>query len=97
MARELEIGRYCSLRTTVRGRQSTQDIALFIYHVTTANLSGSGLVVVRLDTRGELEKLFADAWFEKIWPRHDILRGSRMVRIAAAQFSFLTEHDRPQI
>ena len=31
VARELETGRYCSLRTTVRGRQSTQDIALFIY------------------------------------------------------------------
>ena len=32
VARELKIGRYRSLRTTVRGRQSSQDIALFIYH-----------------------------------------------------------------
>ena len=29
VARELEIGRYCALPTTVRGRQSAQDIALF--------------------------------------------------------------------
>ena len=65
VARELEIGRYCSLRTTVRGRQSTQDIALFIFHDPAANLSGSGLVVVSFDTGGELAKLFADAWFEK--------------------------------
>ena len=65
VARELEIGRYCSLRTTVRGRQSTQDIALFIYHDPAANLSGSGLVVVSFDTGGELAKLFADAWFER--------------------------------
>ena len=65
VARELEIGRYCSLRTTVRGRQSTQDIALFIFHDSAANLSGSGLVVVSFDTGGELAKLFADAWFEK--------------------------------
>jgi hypothetical protein len=65
VARELEIGRYCSLRTTVRGRQSTQDIALFIFHDPAANLSGSGLVVVSFDTSGELAKLFADAWFEK--------------------------------
>jgi hypothetical protein len=66
VARELEIGRYCSLRTTVRGRQSTQDIALFIYHDPAAVLSGSGLVVVSFDTGGELAELFADAWFEKI-------------------------------
>jgi hypothetical protein len=65
VARELEIGRYCSLRTTVRGRQSTQDIALFIYHDSAANLSGSGLVVVSFDIGGELAKLFADEWFEK--------------------------------
>ena len=65
VTRELEIGRYCSLRTTVRGRQSAQDIALFIYHDAAANLSGSGLVVVSFDTGGELAKLFADAWFEK--------------------------------
>ena len=32
-----------------------------------------------------------------LWLRHGILRGSRMVKIAAAQFSFLTEHDRPQM
>ena len=31
VARELEIGRYCSLRTTVRGRQSAQDIALSFF------------------------------------------------------------------
>ena len=60
VARELEIGRYCSLRTTVRGRQSAQDIALFIFHDAAANLSGSGLVVV-----SETAKRFADAWFEK--------------------------------
>lgn len=65
VARELKIGRYCSLRTTVRGRQSTQDIALFIFHDPAATLSGSGLVVVSFDTGGELAKLFADAWFEK--------------------------------
>ena len=65
VARELEIVRYCSLRTTVRGRQSTQDIALFIYHDAAANLSGSGLVVVSFDKGGEIAKQFADAWFEK--------------------------------
>jgi len=66
VARELEIGRYCSLRTTVRGKLSTQDIALFIYRDLAADLSGSGLVVVSFDTGGELAKQFADAWFEKI-------------------------------
>ncbi len=65
VARELETGRYCSLRTTVRGRQSTQDIALFIYQDSAADLSGSGLVVVSFDTGGDLAKQFADAWFEK--------------------------------
>ncbi|HEY5707060.1 MAG TPA: hypothetical protein VIS96_15975 [Terrimicrobiaceae bacterium] len=65
VARELEVGRYCSLRTTVRGRISTQDIALFIYHDLAANLLGSGLVVVSFDTGGELAKQLADAWFEK--------------------------------
>ena len=65
VARELEIGRYCSLRTTVRGKQSTQDIALFIYRDLAADLSGSGLVVVSFDTGGELAKQFADAWFEE--------------------------------
>jgi len=65
VARELEIGRYCSLRTTVRGKQSTQDIALFIYRDLAADLLGSGLVVVSFDTGGELAKQFADAWFEK--------------------------------
>jgi hypothetical protein len=65
VARELEIGRYCSLRTTVRARQSTQDIALFIYHDVSADLLGSGLVVVSFDTGGELAKEFADAWFKK--------------------------------
>lgn len=65
VARELEIGRYCSLRTTVRGRLSTQDIAFFVFYNFTAELSGSGLVVVSFDTGGELAKQFADAWFEK--------------------------------
>ena len=65
VARELEIGRYCSLRTTVRGKQSTQDIALFIYRDLAADLLGSGLVVVSFDTGGEIAKQFADAWFEK--------------------------------
>ena len=60
-----EIGCYCSLRTTVRGRRSTQDIALFLYHDVAANLSGSGLVVVSFETGGELAEQFADAWFEK--------------------------------
>jgi hypothetical protein len=65
VARELEIGRYCSLRTTVRGRQSTQDIALFIYRDLAANLFGSGLVVVSFDTGFELARELADAWFQK--------------------------------
>jgi hypothetical protein len=65
VARELEIGQYCSLRTTVRGKLSTQDIALFIYRDPAADLLGSGLVVVSFDTGGELAKQFADAWFEK--------------------------------
>jgi hypothetical protein len=65
VARELEIGRYCSLRTTVRGKLSTQDIALFIYRDLAADLLGSGLVVVSFDTGGEIAKQFADAWFEK--------------------------------
>jgi hypothetical protein len=65
VARELEVGRYCSLRTTVRGRKSTQDIVLFIYRDLAADLLGSGLVVVSFDTGGELAKRFADAWFEK--------------------------------
>ena len=65
VARELEIGRYCSLRTTVRGKLSTQNIALFIYRDLAAGLLGSGLVVVSFDTGGEIAKQFADAWFEK--------------------------------
>jgi hypothetical protein len=65
VARELPRGRYCSLRTTVRGKQSTQDIALFIYRDLAADLLGSGLVVVSFDSGGELAKQFADAWFEK--------------------------------
>jgi hypothetical protein len=65
VARDLEIGRYCSLRTTVRGELSTQDIALFIYRDLAADLLGSGLVVVSFDTGGEIAKQFADAWFEK--------------------------------
>jgi hypothetical protein len=63
--RELEIGEYCSLRTTVRGKQSTQDISLFIYRDLAADLFGSGLVVVSFDTGGELAKQLADAWFQK--------------------------------
>ena len=65
VARELKIGRYCSLRTTVRGRQSTQDIALFIYHDVSGDLLGSGLVAVSFETGGELAKEFVDAWFQK--------------------------------
>jgi hypothetical protein len=49
----------------VRGRRSTQEIALFLYHDVAANLSGSGLVVVRFETGRELAEQFADAWFEK--------------------------------
>jgi hypothetical protein len=62
--RGLERGYYCSLRTTVRGKQSTQDIALFVYRDLAGDLSGSGLVVVSLETGGELAKQFADAWFQ---------------------------------
>ena len=65
VARELKIGRFCSLRTTVRGRQSTQDIALFIYQDVSADLLGSGLVAVSFDAGGELAKEFVDAWFQK--------------------------------
>lgn len=65
VGRELEKGRYCSLRTTVRGKQSTQDIALFIYRDLSADLSGSGLVVVTFDTGGQLAEQFANAWFER--------------------------------
>jgi hypothetical protein len=46
------IGWYCSLRTTIRGKQSTQDIALFIYRDLAADLLGSWLVVVSFDTGG---------------------------------------------
>jgi hypothetical protein len=65
VARELKIGRYRSLRTTVRGRQSTQDIALFIYHDVSTDLLGSGLVAVSFEDGGELAKEFVDAWFQK--------------------------------
>ena len=65
VAQELKPGRYCSLRTTVLRKQSTQDIALFIYHDVSADLLGSGLVVVSFDTGGELAREFADAWFQK--------------------------------
>jgi hypothetical protein len=65
VAQELKPGKYSSLRTTVRGKQSTQDIALFIYHDLAGELSGSGLVVVSFDYGGEVAKQFADAWFEK--------------------------------
>ena len=66
VARELQRGCYCSLRTTVRGRQSTQDIALFIYRDFAADLFGRGLVVVSLNTGGDLAKELADAWFQKV-------------------------------
>jgi hypothetical protein len=49
----------------VRGKQSTQDIALFIYRDLSADLSGSGLVVVTFDTGGQLAEQFANAWFER--------------------------------
>jgi hypothetical protein len=65
VVQELQAGNYCSLRTTVRGRESTQDIALFIYHDLTGEISGSGLVVVSFDDGGEVAKQFADAWFER--------------------------------
>ena len=65
VAQELKKGRYCSLRITVRGKQSTQDIALFIYRDPDAKLSGSGLVVVSFDTDNCVASQFADAWFEK--------------------------------
>jgi hypothetical protein len=65
VARELEVGKYCSLRTTVRGRQSTQDIALFIYRDLVGDLFGSGLVVVSFEYGGDVAKQFADTWFEK--------------------------------
>jgi hypothetical protein len=62
--RELELGQYCSLRTTVQGKQSTQDIALFVYRDLAGDLSGSGLIVVSFDTGSELAKQFADGWFQ---------------------------------
>ena len=65
VAQGLVLGRYCSLRTTVRGKQSTQDIALFIYYDLDARLVGSGLVVVSFDTGAEVASQFTDAWFEK--------------------------------
>ena len=65
VARGLALGRYCSLRTTVRGKQSTQEIALFIYYDLDARLVGSGLVVVSFDRCAEIAGQFADAWFEK--------------------------------
>ena len=65
VARELEPGRYCSLRTTVRGKESTQDIALFIYRDLDADLSGSGLIVVSFESGGDVASRFADTWFEK--------------------------------
>jgi hypothetical protein len=62
--RGLAKGDYCSLRTTVQGKHSVQDIALFVYRDFAADLSGSGLVVVSFDTGGELAKEFAEAWFQ---------------------------------
>ena len=65
VARGLALGRYCSLRTTIRGKRSTQDIALFIYYDLDAHLVGSGLVVLSFDRGSEIAGQFADAWFEK--------------------------------
>lgn len=65
VAQELQPGNYCSLRTTVRGRESTQDIALFIYHDLAGEITGSGLVVISFGYGGEVAKQFADAWFAK--------------------------------
>ena len=65
VARGLALGRYCSLRTTVQGKLSTQDIALFIYYDLDACLVGSGLVVVSFDRGADVASQFADAWFEK--------------------------------
>jgi hypothetical protein len=66
VTRELERGRYCSLRTTVRGRQSTQDIAIFVYRDFAADLFGCGLVVISFNIGTELAKEFANAWFQKV-------------------------------
>jgi hypothetical protein len=66
VARELELGSYSSLRTTVKGTRSAQDIAIFIYRDPGGDLFGFGLVVISLDGGGgELAKQFADAWFQK--------------------------------
>jgi hypothetical protein len=65
VTRELDLGKYCSLRTTVRGKRSTQDIAFFIYRDLADDLLGSGLVVVSFENGGDLAKHFADTWFEK--------------------------------
>jgi hypothetical protein len=65
VAQELQRGTYCSLRTTIKGKQSTQDIAFFIYRDLVGDLFGSGLVVVSFDIGGELAKQFTDEWFEK--------------------------------
>ena len=65
VARELQPGAYCDLRTTVQGRRSTQEIAVFVYRDLSGNLFGSGLAVVSLDIGCELAKQFADTWFEK--------------------------------
>ena len=66
VTRELERGGYCSLRTTVRGRQSTQDIAIFVFRDLAADLFGCGLVVISFNIGTELAKEFADAWFQKV-------------------------------
>jgi hypothetical protein len=65
VGRGLALGRYCSLRTMVQGRLSTQDIALFIYYDLDACLVGSGLVVVSFARGADVASQFADAWFEK--------------------------------
>jgi len=65
VARELEPGAYCDLRTTVRGKQSRQDIAVFVYRDPAGDLFGSGLVVVSFEVGCELAKKFANAWFDK--------------------------------
>ena len=65
VAQELRPGTYWSLRTTVQGKQSSQDIAFFIYRDLAGDLSGSGLIVVSFDIGAELAKQFTDEWFER--------------------------------
>ena len=79
VARGLVLGRYCSLRTTVRGKQSAQEIALFIYYDLDARLVGSGLVVVSFETGGE-------------WPVSSPTPGSKKpTRLSGAFFRIRSE------